>query len=62
MVSGSVTLNGEKIEADHARYFADLGLIKAECEDAVIWRFELTRTAEPNAFLKGQDITSILKN
>ena len=61
VVSGSVTLNGEEIEADHARYFADLGLIKAEREDAVIWRFELTRTAEPNAFLKGEDITSILK-
>ena len=54
VVSGSVTLNGEKIEADHARYFADLDknpelkgwIMDSEPENGLAWTEECGSAAE----------------
>jgi len=58
---GSVTVNGELIEADSAVYSEDFAAIKAGPEGAILWRWELVPECDPLHLLQGKGVNSILR-
>lgn len=61
VLSGGAVINGKHAAPDTAVYCADQVRVASGGEDAVLWRFELTPTADPIAYLKGPGVTSVLK-
>lgn len=58
---GSITVNGELVEADSAVYSEDFAAIKAGPEGAVLWRWELVPEGDPLHLLQGKGVNSILR-
>ena len=61
VLKGSATINGQSVEQDHAVYCKDVAAVEAGPEGAVVWRWELVRTEEPNNLAWGDGVTSRLR-
>ncbi len=61
VLEGAAALNGQLLEADQALYYKDVTSVEAGGEGAVIWRWELVRTEEPNNLAWGDGVTSRLR-
>lgn len=58
---GSATINGKSVEKDNAIYCQDVAILAAGPNGALVWRWELVRTSEPNHYTLGQGIESHLR-
>jgi hypothetical protein len=61
VLKGSASINGQALEADRAVYCKDVTSIEAGPDGAIIWRWELVRTEEPNNLAWGDGISSRLR-
>jgi hypothetical protein len=61
VLKGSATINGEAVVQDKAVYCKDVASVEAGPEGAVVWRWELVRTEEPNNIAWGDGIASRLR-
>jgi hypothetical protein len=61
VLNGSATINGEAVGQDKAVYCKDVTAIEAGPDGAVVWRWELVRTEEPNNIAWGDGISSRLR-
>ena len=58
--SGSAVINDKPVSADEAAYCRDVARVETG-EDAVIWRFQLLRTAAALDYARGEGVKSVLK-
>jgi hypothetical protein len=58
---GSATVNGQHLKKDMAVYSKDVSMIEAGIDGALIWRWDLVRTSEPNNLAQGEGIKSHLR-
>ncbi len=58
---GSALVNGLKVEEDNAVYSKDVTSVEALGQGAVVWRWELVRTEDPNNLAWGEGVTSRLR-
>jgi hypothetical protein len=61
VLEGAAVVNGQALQADQAVYCKDVTSITAGEKGAVIWRWELVRTDEPNNLAWGEGVTSRLR-
>ena len=61
VLRGSATINGEAVGQDRAVYCKDVAAVVAGPDGAVVWRWELVRTEEPNNIAWGDGIASRLR-
>ncbi len=61
VLKGSATINGEAVGQDKAVYCKDVAAVAAGPDGAVVWRWELVRTEEPNNIAWGDGIASRLR-
>ena len=61
VLKGSATINGEAVGQDKAVYCKDVACVEAGPDGAVVWRWELVRTEEPNNIAWGDGIASRLR-
>jgi hypothetical protein len=61
VLKGSATINGEAVGRDKAVYCKDVAAVVAGPDGAVVWRWELVRTEEPNNIAWGDGIASRLR-
>jgi hypothetical protein len=57
---GSATINGSLLKRDEAAYAKDVLQIEAGPQDAVVWRWDLVRSSEPDNLAAGEGIASHL--
>jgi hypothetical protein len=58
---GSATINGQLVKQDGALYCKDVASVEAGGEGAILWRWELVRTAAANNLARGDGISSRLR-
>jgi hypothetical protein len=61
VLKGSATINGEALGHDKAVYSKDVTAVEAGPNGAVVWRWELVRTEEPNNIAWGDGVVSRLR-
>jgi hypothetical protein len=61
VLKGAATVNGKLLEADNALYCRDVTAVEAGPEGAIIWRWELVRTDDPNNIAWGDGVASRLR-
>jgi hypothetical protein len=58
---GSARVNGQLVEKDHAVCSRDVTTMEAGPAGAVVWRWDLVRTDQPNNLARGEGIESHLR-
>lgn len=58
---GSAIINDRLVKKDEAVYCKDVASVAAQSEGAVIWRWELVRTEDPNNLAWGDGVASRLR-
>ncbi len=61
VLKGSASINGEAVGQDDAVYCKDVASVEAGPDGAVVWRWELVRTEEPNNVAWGDGVASRLR-
>ncbi|MCE5252621.1 MAG: hypothetical protein LLG45_00155 [Actinomycetia bacterium] len=61
VLTGSVTVNGQRLAEDTAQYCRDVASVEAGPQGAIVWRWELVRTDSPNNLARGDAVSSHLR-